>query len=121
MPTIVAVALGGAAGSALRYAIARWIGTANGFPAGIFLVNISGALLLGITATVLMERINVSEALRLGLLVGLLGGYTTFSTLSLDSVNLIQDGRWWLGLANLVLSGAAGMLAAWAGQQVARL
>ena len=62
------------------------------------MVNVSGAMVLGVVATVLLERVHVSEAMRIGLTVGLLGGYTTFSTLSLDSVHLIQDGRWWWGL-----------------------
>ena len=121
MLTLIAVATGGAAGSVLRYLTARWVGSPGGLPGGILMVNVSGAMVLGVVATVLLERVHVSEAMRIGLTVGLLGGYTTFSTLSLDSVHLIQDGRWWWGLMNIVVSGAAGLGAAWLGQQVARL
>ena len=119
--TIVAVAVGGAAGSLLRYALARWIGTAGGFPLGIFTVNIAGALLLGLVATLMLERMPFSEPVRLALTVGLLGGFTTFSTLTLDSLALIDEGRWQMALLNLVGSAAAGLAAVWLGQQLARL
>lgn len=118
--TLAAVALGGAAGALLRHLIAIWIGRPSGLPWGILLVNLTGALALGLLATLFAERFEVSTAVRVGLTVGLLGGYTTFSTLSVDSLNLIEDGRWGWALANLIVSGAAGLGAAWLGQQLAR-
>ncbi len=105
----------------LRYLIAVWIGRPSGLPWGILLVNLSGALALGLLATLLAERFAVSAAVRIGLTVGLLGGYTTFSTLSFDSLSLIDEGRWGWALANLLVSGAGGLGAAWLGQQLARL
>ena len=124
---MLAVAIGGAAGSVLRYLIARAIdhrapvtGTAD-FPLGIFAVNVAGALLLGLIATALLERASVSEPIRLALTVGLLGGFTTFSTLSFDSLALIDAGRWHIALLNLAASAAAGLAAVWLGQQLARL
>ena len=118
--TLAAVALGGAAGALLRHVIAIWIGRPAGLPWAILLVNLSGALALGILATLFAERFELSAAVRIGLTVGLLGGYTTFSTLSVDSLNLIDDGRWGWALANLLVSGAGGLGAAWLGQQLAR-
>ena len=123
---VLAVAIGGAAGSVLRYLIARAIdhrapaATAD-FPLGIFAVNVAGALLLGLIATALLERASVSEPIRLALTVGLLGGFTTFSTLSFDSLALIDAGRWHIALLNLAASAAAGLAAVWLGQQLARL
>ena len=124
---MLAVAIGGAAGSVLRYLIARAIdhrapvtGAAD-FPLGIFVVNVAGALLLGLIATALLERASVSEPIRLALTVGLLGGFTTFSTLSFDSLALIDAGRWHIALLNLAASAAAGLAAVWLGQQLARL
>ena len=80
-----------------------------------------GALLLGLLAALLLERFELPVNLRLALTVGLLGGFTTFSTLSVDSLQLITDGRWGWALANLVVSAAGGLGAAWIGQQLARL
>ncbi len=119
--TLAAVAIGGAAGALLRYLIAVWIGRPSELPWDILLVNLSGAFALGILATLLAERFEVSAAVRIGLTVGLLGGYTTFSTLSFDSLSLIDEGRWGWALANLLASGAGGLSAAWLGQQLARL
>ena len=117
---LAAVALGGAAGALLRHIIAIWIGKPSGLPWGIFAVNLTGALALGLLITLFAERFEVSAAVRIGLTVGVLGGYTTFSTLSFDSLSLIDDGRWGWALANLLVSGAGGLGAAWLGQQLAR-
>ena len=121
--TILAVALGGATGSVLRYLISKWMSDQDlgAFPYGIFAVNVIGALLLGLIATLLLERVQVSDPVRLALTVGLLGGFTTFSTLAFDSLALLDDGRWHLALLNLAGSAAAGLAAVWLGQQLARL
>lgn len=118
---IASVALGGALGSALRFAIARWIGQPDGLPLGILVVNLSGTVLLGLIATLFLERIGVSDNLRLALTVGLLGGFTTFSTVWLDTLHLLNGGRWAWALTNLLVSAVGGLLAAWLGEQLARL
>ena len=121
MTAVLFVAAGGAVGSALRYLIGKWIGQPDGLPIGIFVVNLSGALLLGLLAALFLERFDLSPNLRLALTVGLLGGFTTFSTLSLDSLHLINEGRWGWALANLAVSAVAGLGAVWLGQQLGRL
>ena len=121
MAAVLVVAAGGAVGSALRYLLAKWIGQPDGLPIGIFAVNVVGALLLGLLATLFLERVEFSPNLRLALTVGLLGGFTTFSTLSVDSLQLLNDGRWGWALANLAVSAIAGLGAAWLGQQLGRL
>ena len=118
---IASIALGGAAGAVFRYLLNRWIGQPDGLPLGILIVNLSGTLILGLAATLFLERIGVSDNLRLAITVGLLGGFTTFSTVWLDTLHLLNGGRWVWALANLLLSAAGGLVAAWLGQQLARL
>lgn len=120
---VLLVALGGAAGAVFRYGIAKaaqpLIGGA--FPFGIFVVNLSGAFLLGLVFTYLLERTTVSDELRLALTVGVLGAYTTFSTFSLDTIHLVQNGNWGLALLNITASVTGALAAAYAGQQLARI
>ena len=119
--TLLAIALGGAAGAVLRYLLAEGIGRIERFPLGTLVVNVSGALALGLAATLLLERVQVSEALRLGITVGLLGGYTTFSTIQLEVLQLLDAGRWPLALLYALVTPAAGLAAVWIGQQLARI
>ncbi|MCY3568239.1 MAG: fluoride efflux transporter CrcB [Chloroflexi bacterium] len=118
---IASIALGGAAGSVLRYVLNRWVGQPDGLPLGILVVNLSGTLALGIVATLFLDRLGVPDNLRLAITVGLLGGFTTFSTVWLDTLHLLNGGRWAWALTNLVVSAAGGLAAAWLGQQLARL
>lgn len=120
LAAIAAVAVGGALGSVLRYGLSRWIGSPDGLPIGILLVNLSGTLLLGFLATLFLERLGVSDNVRLAVTVGLLGGFTTFSTVWLDTLQLLNGGRWGWALANLLVSAVGGLGAAWLGQQLAR-
>jgi len=118
---IASIALGGAAGSVLRYVLNRWVGQPDGLPLGILVVNLSGTLALGIAATLFLDRLGVPENLRLAITVGLLGGFTTFSTVWLDTLHLLNGGRWAWALTNLLVSAVGGLAAAWLGQQLARL
>ncbi len=118
---IASIALGGAFGSVLRYLLNRWIGQPDGLPLGILVVNLSGTLVLGLVATLFLERIGVSDNLRLAITVGLLGGFTTFSTVWLDTLHLLNGGRWVWALTNLLVSAVGGLAAAWLGQQLARI
>jgi CrcB protein len=91
-PTIMAaVALGGAIGSVLRYMVSTIQGPAwTGFPYGIFTVNVSGGFVMGLLTEAMALKFNVSPETRAFLTTGVMGGYTTFSTFSLESVMLIQ-------------------------------
>ncbi len=103
---LIAIALGGAIGSLLRYGVASAIQSpANGaFPLGIFVVNITGGLLMGLVVEASALKLNLTPELRAFLTVGILGGYTTFSTFSLDSVLLLQRGAY--GAAALYIGGS---------------
>ncbi len=119
---LLAVAVGGALGSLLRYFVAGSIQSAAwpGFPWGIFAVNITGGLAMGIIAELAALKLNMSPEVRAFLTVGVLGGYTTFSTFSLDSVLLIERGAY--TSAALYISGSAilSILALFAGMWLVR-
>lgn len=93
---LLSVALGGAIGSLLRYGVASAIQSpaSTGFPWGILIVNVTGGFAMGVIVELAALKLQISPELRAFLTVGILGGYTTFSTFSLDSVMLIQRGAY---------------------------
>jgi CrcB protein len=115
----LAVALGGALGSVARYALSTSLRTLiPGFPWGTLIVNVIGGLAMGaITAYALARPGALSEPLRLGLTTGILGGFTTFSAFSVETLLLWRDGNASLAFANvaanLILSLAACALGLW--------
>lgn len=119
---LLAVALGGALGSLLRYFVASAIqsAAAPGFPWGIFVVNISGGFVMGLIVELGALKLQISPEIRAFLTVGILGGYTTFSTFSLDSVLLIQRGAYVSAAAYIVGSTALSIIALFAGLWVVR-
>ncbi len=123
LKTILWVGLGGFIGANLRYAIGSWVDThwyAAGFPLGTFVINVSGAFVLGFLATFLSEVILSAPHTRLLLTVGLLGAYTTFSTFSFESVKLLEEGYWLQALLNMAGSVVMAVIAAWLGIILAR-
>ncbi len=120
---VVLVAAFGAAGSLARYGLNRALPPfrADAFPLATFVANITGAFLLGFLATYLLERTGVAQELRVGIAVGFLGAYTTFSTFSLETVAMLRTGHWGLALGYVTLTLALTLSGAWAGQEAARL
>lgn len=102
----VLVFLGGGIGAALRHSVnlgaARLFGTA--FPSGTLIANVTGSLVMGVLAGYFAFRGEASQAWRLFLMTGILGGYTTFSAFSLDTVLLVERGQWLLAGAYICLS-----------------
>ena len=119
---LLAVAAGGAAGAVLRWlmagAVQRFSGSA--FPWGTFAVNALGSFLLGFLFVWLIERSTASELVRLALTVGLLGAFTTFSTYSLESVRLLQEGALGMAAANVMGQVVVCLVLTWLGIQLAR-
>ena len=108
---LLAIALGGAAGSTLRYLISIWLAKANeAFPLSTFAVNVVGALLLGFLARV-FNTPDSNPVWRAALTVGFCGGFTTFSTFSAEFVALVQEGRAARAVAYVVASVVSGVLA----------
>lgn len=119
---LFAIALGGAAGSLLRYGIGSAVQqrAGAGFPAGTLLVNVTGSLLLGFLVRYLLET-TISPEMRAALTIGLCGGYTTFSTFSVDTVRLIEEGSWGRAGTYVLASVVLSLVATFAGLALARL
>ena len=123
MPVFLAVALGGAVGSLARYSLDRLIERRSFalFPWSTFTINATGCLLIGVVIAALVDRDHTPAWLRLGLVVGVLGGYTTFSTFAQETLDLIEDGR--LNIATIYALGSVivGVLAVFAGTRIGRI
>jgi CrcB protein len=119
----LAVFVGGGLGATLRYAIGGWVQSAIGsfFPWGTLVVNASGCLAIGVLATLLEERSLLGPSWRLFLLVGLLGGYTTFSSFGLETWRLVEAGDWLRAAANAAASFGIGLGAVVGGVALARI
>ena len=122
MKHLLAIALGGATGAVLRYevstAVYRVVG--QSFPYGTLTVNALGSLCMGLLYTLFLERISASPEMRALLLVGLLGAFTTFSTFSIETLNLIEQGAQIKALLNVLLSVALCIGSAWLGLMIGR-
>ena len=115
MNQLLAIAGGGAIGAVLRYWMSSgvYLLTGRAFPYGTLLVNVLGSLLMGFLYIWLIERTVGGTALRAFLLIGLLGAFTTFSTFSMETLNLLEAGHIARAVLNTLLSvvlciGAAG-------------
>ncbi|MEZ4553928.1 MAG: CrcB family protein [Dehalococcoidia bacterium] len=116
MQTTLAVAAGGALGSVARYGVTHWVTGALGPNLwGTFLVNVTGAFALGLLVGLTEARASLDPVVRAGLAVGVLGGYTTFSTLMYESVREMENRALWQSALNLSGSVAIGLLAVAAG------
>src|SRR5215469_12995725 len=93
----------GAVGAACRYGLDGLVSNrlSGQFPWGTFLVNVSGCVVIGFLSTALTERFTIDPSLRMGLTVGFVGAYTTFSTWLLESTQLAQTGSWMFVALNL--------------------
>ncbi len=120
---LAAVAIGGAAGAMMRWLVASGVQkmTGGAFPWGTFAVNALGSFLLGFLFVWLIERSTASELLRLAITVGFMGAFTTFSTYSLESVRLLQEGAFSLAFGNIAGQVIVCLLLTWLGIQLARV
>jgi fluoride exporter len=118
----VLIATGGGLGSVLRYAMHVWVKNAvnTGFPLGTLAVNVTGCLLIGLLAAAFAGPLPVQEDYRLGLIVGVLGGFTTFSAFGWETFALIDGGRYVLAALNVALSCGLGLFGVCAGVFVAK-
>jgi fluoride exporter len=117
MRTVIGIAVAGAAGALARYGVDGVVSSRSSgpFPWGTFVVNITGAFVVGFLFVLLTERFTVPPWLRSSILIGLLGGYTTFSTWTLETYRLLEGGAIGFAAANVFGSLAAGMLAVYLG------
>lgn len=119
----LAISLGGILGANARYLMTGWaaekFGTA--FPHGTFIINISGALVLGFFMAFVQDRAFVHANYRLFFATGFCGAYTTFSTFTYETLRLFQDGSVLLGFTNILTSLLAGMLGVFLGFMIGRM
>ncbi|MBF2758976.1 MAG: fluoride efflux transporter CrcB [Ectothiorhodospiraceae bacterium AqS1] len=122
MTTSLAIAIGGAIGALLRFWVGQGAAIALGkdFPFGTLIVNVVGCLAAGILWGLLFERYEIAPALRAGIMVGLLGAFTTFSAFSIESVLLIQQGGYARASINVLSNAFLCLAAAWLGMGIAR-
>ena len=122
MPTALAIVVAGAFGALARYGLDGWISrrAPTSFPWGTFAINVTGSFLLGLAFVLMTERFRPDPWLRSAVTIGFLGAYTTFSTFSLETYRLIEDGSYGLAFANVVGSVAAGLTAVYAGVVLGR-
>lgn len=120
---LLAAAAGGALGSVLRFAAtslsARLLG--HGFPYGTIFVNVLGSLAMGMLIEALARHFSISQEVRVFLITGVLGGFTTFSAFSLDVVTLIERGAVGPAVAYVLATVAIGILALFTGLYLVRL
>ena len=120
---IVYVALGGALGSTARYlldgAVYRILPAT--FPYGTFVVNLTGCFVFGVLIGMAEDRLVVGSAARAFLLIGVLGGFTTFSSFAFETVQLLRGGEAMRGASNVVGQVIGGLVLLWAGAAVGRL
>jgi CrcB protein len=123
LKTYLAVMLGGAVGTGLRMALSGWLAAKYGetFPVGTLVVNVTGCFIIGVFAELTGPDglFFTSSLTRQVVMLGMLGGYTTFSSFGLQTFNLCQDGEWLRGGLNAVLSLVLCLLAVWLGHIVA--
>ncbi|MCO5221383.1 MAG: fluoride efflux transporter CrcB [Thermomicrobiales bacterium] len=120
--TLLWVGLGGFLGANARYLLGRAVLERYGaaFPWGTLAINLTGAFLIGVIAELLLLRQDDNPAWRLFLIVGVLGGYTTFSSYALEVVTLLRDDKLFRAMAYLLVSNVAGVALCFLGVALAR-
>jgi CrcB protein len=119
---IILIGVGGFVGSVVRYwmsGLAQSALPTTAFPVGTLVVNVVGCLAIGVVSELADARGFLTPDMRALLVVGLLGGFTTFSAFANESVNAMRDGAHAIALANVVLSVGACLIAVWAGRSLA--
>ena len=122
MLQLLVIGCGGAVGAVMRYVLGFRITllAGNGFPWGTLFVNIVGCFIAGLFLTLFVTRIPLSDLLRNGIQIGLLGGFTTFSAFSMDAIALFDQGLWLRGILYVSISVIVSILSAYLGITVGR-
>ena len=117
MSHVLAVTLGGAVGSGCRYLVTHALSRYDTFPFGTLSVNVLGCFTIGVLTTYFGQLSDLSPALRLGILVGFLGGFTTFSSFGMDAIKLLEAQRFYTAGLYIFGSNLLGLLAIYGGMK----
>lgn len=122
MKALIFIAAGGAIGAVLRYvaSVSVYAVLGRGFPYGTLFVNVTGSLLMGLLSVIMLDRFDPGPEWRAAVLVGILGSFTTFSTFSFETLNLIEQGDMLRATANIALSVLVCLAAVWFGVVLGR-
>ncbi|MEW8051213.1 MAG: fluoride efflux transporter CrcB [Candidatus Thiodiazotropha sp.] len=122
MNQLIAIASGGAVGALFRFWVSSGVYSllGRGFPYGTLVVNVLGSLVMGFLYVLLLERTTVSPEMRGALLIGFLGAFTTFSTFSIETLNLLEQAELLKAGLNILVSVIACVMACWFGLVVGR-
>ena len=122
MQQLLYIAAGGALGAVMRFGVSNGVHMLFGrnFPYGTLTVNVLGSLLIGLLYILLIERYSLGPQVRAILIIGVLGAFTTFSTFSLETYNLLENGEFLKAILNVLLSVTLCLIAAWAGVMIGR-
>jgi CrcB protein len=122
LKALIFIAMGGAIGAVLRYGASLSVYSimGRGFPYGTLFVNVTGSLLMGLLGVLMLERFNIGPEWRAAVLVGVLGSFTTFSTFSIETLNLLEQGDVMRAVTNIVLSVLVCLVAVWFGVLIGR-
>lgn len=122
MKTLLFIALGGAFGAVMRYgaSLGVYAVLGRGFPWGTLFVNVTGSLLMGLLSILMLERYNIGPEWRAAVLVGVLGSFTTFSTFSIETLNLLEQGDMLRAAGNILFSVTVCLVAVWFGVALGR-
>ncbi|MFZ1081308.1 MAG: fluoride efflux transporter CrcB [Candidatus Kryptoniota bacterium] len=117
------VFIGGGIGAVFRYLLAGWIYRVIGtdFPYGTLVVNVLGCFVIGLFLMMAENRFLISPSVRTFIAVGIIGGFTTFSTFNFETLELLKNGTFALGLLNIGASIVLGLSATWVGAIIGRI
>jgi CrcB protein len=120
--TWLLVGIAGAVGTLLRYALGGWLARVTGgvYPWETFVINVLGSFVIGVLAAWFDRGSLVSPATRMALMVGLIGGFTTFSSFALEALRLAQGSEWRMAASYVLLTNVVGLLAVWLGSAAGR-
>jgi fluoride exporter len=121
MLKVILIFLGSGLGGVLRYSMQGWFQrlATGGFPVGTLAVNLTGCVLVGFLTALFTGPMLIREEYRVGLTIGVLGGFTTFSTFGLETFTLANAGQFWFAVLNVALSCGFGFVAVWIGYRAA--
>lgn len=122
MMQLISIAIGGAAGALCRYGMSNGVHAllGRGFPYGTLTVNLLGSIIMGVAYVMMIERMDVSPEWRAGIIIGLLGGFTTFSAFSIETLNLLESGDSLKAGLNILFSVTLCISGCWLGMILGR-